>query len=184
MNRKFVTIPFILLLLTLLVTACGNVEIDNSSDRSVNVKIGEDAYTLAPGSRQKVKVSAGDQRLVISNSKGEVQSDTTIRIKEGGVINAGKGNYVIWRDLYGLQANRETLLNEEWIELDSVEYFGDFKLIDSSHVYVESNWSYGLEQNFPNSQKLMIFKDFAIESKVFRQSDFVSEYNRRAGTDG
>lgn len=184
MNRYASILPAFFLVFVLLVSACGNVELDNPSETSVSVKVGGENYDLAPGGRQTIKLDPGDHPITIKTVTGEMLADTTIRVREGGVINAGKGNYVIWRDLYGLQANRATLLNEEWVELDSVEYFGDFKLIDSTHVYVESTWHFGLAQTFPSSQKLMIFKDFVIDSKIFRQTEFVKEYNRRAGTSG
>lgn len=165
----------------LFLSACGNVEVDNAAPQSVTLQVGEHTLDLAPGAREQIKLPSGDHALRISTKAGEALADTTIRVREGGLINAGGTHYLIWRDLYGLQKNRGTLLNEEWVEMDSVEYFGDFKQIGPEQVYVESTWTYGLNESFPVSKNLMIFKDFVLESKVFRQSEFVTEYNQRVG---
>ena len=171
----------ILAALTGLLISCGNIEIDNGSNLTLLVKVGDHNLELGPGERENITCKPGEYTLHIQQHTGELLTDTTISVRKAGLINAGATTYVIWRDLYGLQGDRETLLNEAWVEMDSVEYYGDFKQINPEQLYVESTWDYGLEESFPTSKSLMIFKDFSLKSKIFRQTDFVNEYSRRVG---
>ncbi|MCB9232204.1 MAG: hypothetical protein H6581_11100 [Bacteroidia bacterium] len=172
--------PKLLLILgcALLLAACSNVQIDNSSKNSVIVTVDGAQHDLGAGERKSIKLSAGQHSLKIRDVTGKSLADTTFSLAEGGLINAGGGEYVIWKTLYGLQKDRATLLHEEWVEMDSTEFFGDFKLIGPKTSFVEQTWDHNLDQDFPTSQKLLIFSDFVIESKLFREKDFKAEYRR------
>lgn len=144
------------------------------------VTIDGKSYDLPPGGRQNISLDQGKHSLVVKDVTGKPIQDTSFQVNKAGIVNAAKGEYVIWKTLYGMQKNREVLLKEEWVEMDSTEFFGDFELLGPEIPFLESNWNYGLDDAFPAAQKLMIFSDFVVESKVFREIEFKNEYRRIA----
>ena len=180
--RHSLLLPLSALILLFGLSACGNVTIDNQANFSVSVEVGEDVFEVPAGGRTNASIGEGEHALKISDVTGKVLADTTIRVRDGGLINAGGGEYVGWRLLYGMQKDRETLLKEEWVELDSTEYFGDFKLLGPKDFYVEKFWDHGLDERFPDSKSLLLSSDFSIETKLFRESDFETAYQNMAET--
>jgi hypothetical protein len=169
-------------LLALLAAGCGgNVTLDNARPVAVTITFdGSDAHELAPGEQKVVSLSAGSHALVVKDAQGTVLGDTAIQVKEGGLVHAGGDNYVVWRQLYGLQTERKTLLNEDWVMLDSTKFFGDIKVYGPDVLYLEKSWDLGLEEPMPEATAMYITKDYQVESKVFRGTDFVKTYRQMA----
>lgn len=166
-----------LILLSFLLGCGGNVVLDNPREEEVVFEFdGSERYELASNGQEEISLDPGQHSVRVLDNAGEVLGDTTFNLKEEGIVHSGAATYVVWRQLYGLQSERETLLNEKWVEFDSIKTYGDFKIYRPEWLYVEKNWDYGLDEDLPDSRSLYINKDFLIESKVFRSKDFISKY--------
>lgn len=159
-------------------SGCGsNVVLDNPGEEgAVFTFDGGDAYTLLPGESKEISLSEGNHKVVVKRDKSGVSADTSFSVKEGGIVHSGWSNYIVWRQLYGVQTDRKSLLNEDWIMIDSTRYFGDIKVYPSNVVYIEQNWTLGIDEALPESQALYVTKDFEVESKIFREQDFTKIY--------
>lgn len=167
-----------LFLLAALLTACSNnVVLDNPRRETVTfIFDGNNAHTLPPNSMAEISLDPGNHTVKVTAMKDEVLFDTTFSLKEGGVVHSGSSTYLVWRQLYGLQTDRATLLNEDWVEFDSARAFADLKVFPANALYIEKTWDYGLADPMPESQTLMVSKDFIVESKIFRAKDFLDAY--------
>jgi hypothetical protein len=170
---------FLMLLgLALFVLGCGpNVVLDNPRDEAVTFTFDkETSYKLGPGESGEIKLDPGDHHVKIVGRGDTLFGDTTFTMREGGVVHSGGSSYLIWRQLYGLQTDRATLLNEAWVEIDSARAFGDFKVYPPAGLFIEKSWDYGLAEKLPEARTLMVTSDFVVESKVFRTQDFIDAY--------
>lgn len=172
--------------LLLLLSACGgNVILDNPREVPVSFEFdGAEEYEVGTGDMAEISLDPGRHTVVVKTQDGEVVGDTTFNLKEEGIVHSGASTYVVWRQLYGLQNDRATLLNEKWVEFDSVKSYGDFKIYQPEGLFLEKTWEYDLQDELPNSQSLYINKDFVVESKVFRSKDFVETYREMAKQQG
>jgi hypothetical protein len=161
-----------------MLSGCGsNVVLDNPSDEgAVFTFDGADEYVLNPGERKEVSLSAGSHKVVVKRDKAGVVADTTFSLKEGGLVHSSASDYIVWRQLYGVQSDRKSLLNEDWVMVDSTRFFGDIKVYPRNVVFIEQNWTIGIDQAMPESQALYVTKDFQVESKIFAAPDFVKTY--------
>lgn len=168
----------LLLIGTLLVSCSKNIEVDNPRPQEVMFVV-DGAETKVPGNgKAEMSLSPGRHDVKVLGHDGVVFQEGQIEVKEGGLLHSGGTEYIIWRQLYGLQANRKELLNEQWLALDSVKVHGDFKLYPDSVMYIEKNWEDGIDDELPKEQTLFITSDFVIKSKIFRLSDFIHTYRQ------
>ena len=169
--------------LTLFFVACTehNVTLDNPRDVAVTITFdGENSHELAAGEMKKIDLPAGDHRVVVKSEDGTTLGDTTFQLREGGLVHSGSSSYVVWRQLYGLQTERETLLNEHWVEFDSIRAKGDLKVYKPNWLFVEKSWDKDLDEDLPASTTLYITKDYMIEAKLFRSKEFIETYRNMA----
>lgn len=165
----------------LLLSGCGgsNVHLDNPRNEGATFVIDGEEHHLNPGETQEFSLGGGTHKLQIKGDKAGAIVDTTIDVKEGGVIQSG-GEYIVWKQLYGIQDGRKTLLNEDWAMIDSTNFFGDLKIYPATDYYIEQNWTLGLPDAMPDTKTLFVTKDYKIESKIFRRADFVKTYRELA----
>jgi|GEM_PF-1592796 len=171
------------LLLFLVGCQDGNINLDNASLKSLSVKIDETEYDAPAGSLQRISVEKGNHTIVISDSTGKVIEEGTFDVEKAGLLNVGKTAHLIWKDLYGEQAFRDSQLEEKDLEVQEQIFFGDFTLIDSTVIYTEKEWDYDVDEDFPYSQMKLLLspqKKYIVRQKMFRFSDFVAEYIKRA----
>lgn len=178
MNR----LPWLMLLLTALAWGgCnqGNIDMDNSSDQDLIVLIDELQYDMKAESYTKIKLEKGVHTLIVQDASGKVLEEDSFRVYEGGLINLGKTNYLIWVDLYGDPELRKTKLEEDWLDIGEQSFFGQFERLDPSKLYVEQKWDYGLDDAFPDDLLgwQMTQERWIIKRKLFRETEFVQAYN-------
>ena len=168
----------------MLVLGCGgNIVLDNPGNDAVVFTFDEkDKFEVPAHGMQTISLEAGDHKVVVKSMVGAVLADTSFRLAEGreGLVHSGASEYLVWRQLYGLQKDRKTLLNERWVEFDSIKAFGDIKVYPESWLFIEKSWDLGLADDLPESKNLYITKDFEIESKIFRAKEFVKTYKGMA----
>ncbi|RMG69761.1 MAG: hypothetical protein D6722_09580, partial [Bacteroidetes bacterium] len=132
---------FFRLLLPLLVglmVSCqqGNVDMDNNGDDLLIVNLDELSYRVPPHTYQRIQLDPGMHSLTIKDEAGRVIEEGTFRVLEGGLINLAKTNYHVWVDLYGDPTFRKTVLKEDWVDIGTQSFFGQFEPVDTSQVYV------------------------------------------------
>lgn len=165
-------------LMALLLASCGgNVVLDNAKSVGVTFNIDGEDHPVGPNSSAKVSLGEGSHKVKITEDGGTVVKDTTVNVREGGILQSGT-TYVVWRVLYGLQDKREKLLNEQPTEVDSTVYTADLDVFGPQDIYLEKNWDLGLDESLPDGQKLYITSDYKIHIKVFRLEDFKAEYTK------
>lgn len=168
----------LLLALTLAIASCGgNVVLDNAKPVGVTFSIDGEDHTLAAGGSETISLKEGSHKVRITEEGGTLVIDTTVSVREGGILQSGTP-YVVWRLLYGMQDKRSKLLNEREVEVDSVLYVADLDIHPARQVYFEKNWDLGLQESLPDAKTLYITSDYKIHIKVFRQEDFKDEYLR------
>ena len=168
--------------MALLLAGCGggNVILDNPRSETVTFEIGGgDSHEVEAGGRTSISLDPGSHSVQVKLGDS-ILADTSFKLKEGGIIHSAGSKYVIWKDLYGVQTNRASLLSESWAELDSVRVYGDFTIYEPAWVFIEKNWDYGLDEEFPTSKTMYVTEDFQIESKVFRSKELIKYYKTRA----
>lgn len=162
-----------------LITSCSkNIEVDNPRSEEVMFVVDGKEVKVPAKSKTELSLSAGRHQVKVVGHNGVEFQSGEFEVKEGGLLHSGSTDYIIWRQLYGLQANRQTLLNEDWLSLDSVKVHGDFKLYPDSVVYIEKSWDDGIDDQLPKETTLFITSDFVIKSKIFRLEDFVHTYRQ------
>jgi hypothetical protein len=173
---------YLLAFLCVAFSACSNnIVLDNPSSAPVTFKIDEGEAVEVPAQSQKeISLDAGRHHIQVSG-QSVVERDTNIQVKEGGIIHCGFSNYLIFKQLYGLQKDRKTLLHERWVEFDSSKVFGDIRLFPAQELYIEKAWDHGLDEALPESQTLLISNDFKILSKVYRSVEFLQETQKTQG---
>ncbi len=173
----------IICLSVLVFSSCGggNVTLDNPSGESGAIfKIdGGEEHRLGPGEMKKISLAEGQHKVIVQDEKAGSSFESAFTVKEGGVLHS-KGHYVVWRQLYGVQTDRKSLLNEDWVMVDSTKFLGDIKVYPDSIPYIEKSWNLGLDEAFPDTKALYITNDYTVESKIFRQADFVATYRALA----
>ena len=173
-----------LLSLSSLLSTCGggNVDIDNSGEIPLEVIIGNETHHMPPNTIKSIDLERGNYSIVVRDTEGQILSDTLFQVMEGGLINLAQGEYYIWTDLYGDPALKEDKLDEDWTEIGDQTFFGEFYPLESSKLYIEKRWDYGLQENFP--EDLLGWKlaqeKYLIKSKVFRSEDLVNAYTNLA----
>ncbi|MEM7035622.1 MAG: hypothetical protein AAF570_01510 [Bacteroidota bacterium] len=161
----------------------GNIVLDNPREEAVVFTFNStDGHEVAAQTSATISLDPGTYRVEVTDKSGEVLGDTTFKLSDGkeGIVHSGGSNYLVWRQLYGLQKDRKTLLNERWVEFDSIRTYGDFKVYPKSWLFIEKNWDHDLNTPLPESRNLHITKDFVIEAKVFRTDDFIETYRKLA----
>ncbi len=162
--------------LLLLGCSSGNVVLDNPGAETATFTFdGGESHTVEANGQTSISLEAGSHQVAVKLGDSTV-ADTTFDLKNGGIVHSGQSRYVIWKQLYGLQNDRATLLNERWADLDSIRVFGDFTIYEPEWIFFEENWDYGLDDEFPESKTMYITEDFKIESKVFRSKDMITYY--------
>lgn len=167
------------LILSIALTACGSeVVLDNSSDEQRTVFLDKESWVLAPGAWEVIHVSPGDFQVKITADSGVVASRRETITETGGIINAGTGEYVLWKEMYGDTALRKKVLHEEWREIDSVQYYADIVIYHLPNLYIEKKWDFDLDEPFPTDIMLQTDEDYTLKTKIFRMNDFLIEYQK------
>ena len=178
MNR----LPWLLLLLGALAWGgCnqGNIDMDNASDQDLIVQIDELRIEMNKGAYTRIQLDEGMHKIIVQDAGGKVLEESSFRVYEGGLLNLGKTNYLIWVDLYGDPELRKSKLEEDWLDIGKQSFFGQFERVDPSKLYVERKWDYGLDEAFPDDLLgwQMTQERWIIKRKLFRETEFVEAYN-------
>lgn len=140
----------------------------------------EKPISVPPGSSTELTLDQGTHTLTIK-SLSNPASDSAVSFQVEGelFIHAPGQRYLLWRDLYGGQQNRATLLNEQVFELDSVLYRVDVSWLDTSKIIHPRTWDFGIGESFDDEIVLRVDQNEGIRTRLLRKQDFKEEYQKR-----
>ncbi|MEL6653825.1 MAG: hypothetical protein AAFQ87_23765, partial [Bacteroidota bacterium] len=186
----------IALALALFFTACEefdqtNVELDNDSESTLIVKLDELSYRMNPGGYLAIQLEPGLHQITVTDQESDEElKSETFEVKNGGLINLGEAQYYIWADLYGNQALKAEKLNIQDLVIESKDekgkkikttYTGDFQPLPTDQLYIESQWDYGLGEDWPSRLWDIVPKEdkFKVRRKLYREQGLIDYYMSR-----
>ena len=186
-QRKVVrTSPWLLLLLGLLTfSACNKqVLLDNPSANTYIVSINEMDYVVNPDTGMYVPVPLGNCTLNIAFPDGTVEYEGTVEITNSGLLNLTRTAYVIEEELYvdQTQNRNEYMSNINQVKKISVrgtDIIGAFEYHPASEIFIEKEWDFDAMTPLPDQVSLAQFNSFAVKRKIWRESEFWSDYQTR-----
>ncbi len=156
----------------------GNVLLDNGGETPLRVTIDAVAYTMPAGSLLRIDLEPGLHQFSIKGEDQKILEEGSFQVVEGGTINAGKIEYLIWTEWYGDQGPKEEVLKQEWIKVDDTEIFGEFERIPGESIYMERRWDFNLDEDLPESVKAWELTDkrWVVKRKLFHLDDAMMHY--------
>jgi hypothetical protein len=170
------------LFLLLFLFSCGEkVLIDNSGQETWVFQLDGATHRLEPGAISEIRLDAGEHTLAFPSPSG-AGKDTLIpfQVSREMFLHAPGSRYLLWKDLYGSQAKRNTLLQEQEFEWDSVLYKVDVSWLDTNQMVHTRDWDYGIGESFDEKIVLGSHQDEAVKVRLLRIEAFAKEYQKRA----
>jgi hypothetical protein len=164
----------------ILLVSCGEkIRIDNPGPETWVFQLDGATHRINPVSMSEVRLEKGTHTLSFPAGSG---ADTVIPFQVSGEIflHAPGGRYLLWKDLYGSQAKRNTLLNEQEFEWDSILYKVDVAWLDTTRIIHPVTWEFGIGESFDDKILLGSHQDEAVKVRLLRIGDFATEYQKRA----
>ncbi|MEO0473183.1 MAG: hypothetical protein AAF206_26450, partial [Bacteroidota bacterium] len=172
----------------------GNVELDNGGEKTLKVTVDELTYVLQAGGTEVLQLEKGRHRLLIKDEDGETIEESVFLVENGGIINAAQVSYIVWADLYGDPALRESKLQEEFFSIEGVEkvrgkdkkvkreFMGEFNRLDKENYYIEQTWHYGLAEDWPDERYdwRPTEEKYQVRRKVYREQALFTHLNSLA----
>lgn len=171
-----------------------NIDLDNDSEATLIVTLDELSYRMNPGGHAAVKLEPGFHKITVVDQADEKELEsTTFEVKKGGLINLAKAQYYVWSDIYGNQALKDEKLNIQDLVIESKDekgkkvkttYIGDFEKLPTDQIYIESQWDYGLIEDWPSRLWDIVPKEdkFKVKRKLYREQGLIDYYMSRVST--
>lgn len=168
-----------------------NIDLDNDSESTLIVTIDELSYRMNPGGHTAIQLEPGFHKIkVVDQADDKELESTTFEVKKGGLINLAKAQYYVWSDIYGNQALKDEKLNVQDLVIETKDekgkkikttYIGDFDKLTTDQLYIESQWDYGLIEEWPSRLWDVIPKDdkFKVRRKLYREQGLIDYYMSR-----
>ena len=145
--------------------------IDNPTDQTINIKISDANYTIAPQQNVRIDLDLG-KHTIQYDYKGK-NVDTVIQIRRAsGVINPTLQDYYVFTRPYGHRENVDSIFKSRHIAIDNKAYLGI--ITKEQGLYIE-DFYYNLDQDYPRIFLKSSDKTTDL-SKIFRKEDFKQFY--------
>lgn len=166
-------IAFILLFYNTFLNKKDGYVIDNPSKKTINIKINDKNYTIAPQQNARIELPKGKTK--ISYTFNNKNTDTIIDIvRSSGLINPTLQDYYTFTRPYGVRKNKDSIFLSKNIAIDNQIYHGIIE--KSSKLYIE-NFYYNLDQDYPRVFIKSGSSDKNTDlSKIFNKENFKQFY--------
>ena len=145
--------------------------IDNPSDKTLNITIDQQQYTIAPQQFVRLELDKGKRKIQYNINGKDV--DTIIEIRRAsGLINPTLTDYYIFTRPYGNRPNKDSIFTANNIAIDNKAYLG--LISKEQNLYIE-DFYYNLDQDYP-SLFLKSGERKTDLSKIFRKEEFKQFY--------
>lgn len=148
---------------------------DNPTDHTYYLQINnEQKKIIAAGQSLHIDLSQGKNRFKIFQPENQLLKDTVVEVKKSrGLINLAAKPYYIYRQYYGYNLNKDSLLlTQDQISIDGKKYFGGAK--EFTGTYTE-DFYYNVDEDFDKVIKNI--DKVESRTKIFRKQDFINYYN-------
>lgn len=152
----------------------GKALIDNPTDQAITFTLNDKEYSLEPHTSKEISLKDGDHKLVIDDkefeftkwdqSKDKSVIDGLLTTASLAIVNPTLSDYVIAYQMYGHGPD------SAWPE---------DKLI-TGQVYFETNVTFDLDQEFPESFSISRGRLYTVINKLYRLSDYIAEFDDKA----
>ena len=123
-------------------------------------------------------IKPGKHTVKVKNMAGNYIADTTVEVKNGGLFNPFRAEYILKKQAYiagTMDAdNYADKLKEDFITIDSVMYFGSLAKYPAVYFH-ERDWDYDPQEALPEQIVMGKNEDFRVASKLFRKTDFLAQ---------
>lgn len=195
MTTKFIF--FVSIALFLFACSKPNVYIDNAGKEAKKVSVdGGNIFVIEPGGAVLMSLGKGAHKIWIKDNQEKMLKDTFFSLQKGGIVNISKSRYVRWRDLYGDEKFKDGKLENKKMRYQKWVFTGDILEYDSNALFVEKDWSYELDETFPQEATGYSFpciklfgysfpckEKYIISSKIYRIDDFAKEFSGKRDND-
>lgn len=161
---------------------CGvKVQIDNSSQSTWEIQMDGKTLSIPPQSFSEMSLDKGNHTLTVKSLTDSAKdSIIQFQVEDELFIHAPGQRYLVWKDLYGGQQNRASLLNDTIFELDSMVFKVDVSWLDTNAIVHEVKWDFGIGETFDEKIVLRADQNEGIRTRLVRKQDFKEEYLKRA----
>ncbi|MFK7922126.1 MAG: hypothetical protein AB8H47_09225 [Bacteroidia bacterium] len=168
-----------------------NIDLDNDGESTLIVTIDELSYRMNPGGHTAIKLEPGFHKIrVVDQADDKELEASTFEVKKGGLINLAKSQYYVWSDIYGNQALKDEKLNVQDLVIETKDekgkkikttYIGDFEKLPTDQLYLESQWDYGLIEDWPSRLWDIVPREdkFEVRRKLYREQGLIDYYMSR-----
>lgn len=176
---------WVLLILVVLSTGCNKlVLLDNPSAAPLLVSLNEANYVVNADTGIYVSVPIGTCKLAISTPEGIPTYETELEIREPGLVNLTRINYVIEEELYVDHRENRTdflaqLSHSNEININGNTLTGPFEFHPSTEIFIPQTWNFDALTSLPDQISLAQFTSFSVKRKIWREADFWDDYQQR-----
>lgn len=170
----FLFISFSLFLLSACTSFFNNeIIIDNDDFSTMHLTVDGKTQELAGYTTLTLKLPKGEHEFT-AVIEGEAIFDSTITIKENGLVNLMKNTYVVWHDLYLKNPDEyekyatEALKNEDVKIANKLYEDVQFEVYEGD-VFIPKNWDFGLDEEWP--EEVDFSGEYAVKGKIYRLID-------------
>lgn len=170
----------LLFALVLLLVSCEKtieVELENSYERAIKLKVNDEAYEVEPKEYKLLELKKGDDQIVQFFDGDDILFKDTLSFDQNGILNPLKNKYVVWSTLYLLDTSRYEELAEKHLDLkdtvviDEIIYRDiDLKIFDND--FIPKTWDYNLAENWPDEVEIPR-EEYLVLSKIYSLKKFL-----------
>lgn len=148
--------------------------VDNPSSTSYYFKINNGAEkVISAGQSLEVEMGKGLNRISVSDQNKKPLYDSAFEVnKIRGLINISHSDYFIYRQYYGYNLNKDSLLkSQDVLMIDGKRYYGGATKF--SKLYTDAFY-YNVNEDF--DQIIKNIQTVESRTKIFRKQDFINYY--------
>lgn len=148
--------------------------IDNPSRNIYYFKINNDSEKIiAAGQSLKVNMEKGVNKIAVFDQNKKPIFDSTFQVKKiRGLLNISHQDYYIYRQYYGYNLNKDSLLRtQKSLVIDGIRYLGGAKHFNKLYT---DDFYYNVDEDYDKIIKNIA--DVESRTKIFRKQDFINYY--------
>lgn len=148
--------------------------VDNPTQNTYYFKINKGAEKIiAAGQSLQVDMNLGTNKIFVMDQNKKPVYDSAFEVKKvRGLINISHSDYYIYRQYYGYNLDKDSLLKtQSTLLIDGKRFYGGAKKFNK--LYTDSFY-YNTDENFDEIIKNI--DDVESRTKIFRKQDFINFY--------
>ncbi len=153
--------------------------IDNPTDADLTVILdGKTNITIPANSSKNHIFTPGDHKMKVESTGAEYNFGLGSNMS-GAILNPTKSGYIVMETSYAAsdiyQKAAEAAMKKGNIYLSALGMSIDGPYSKDSTFVIPRYWDYGVDENFPEQISISADASYSIQSKVYREADFMKE---------